>query len=127
MTPSRPPGRSALPASRLGRGDEPIALSDVLGTVANRLGAGPAPLLRRVFTAWDELVGPAMAAHVRPLRVDGPTLVVVVDHPAWVTQLRTLAPEILARVREASGAGPEDGASEAASVTRLEARVRPSG
>jgi predicted nucleic acid-binding Zn ribbon protein len=125
VTAPRPPGRPAFGASsRLGRGDDPVALSDVLGTVADRLGAGPAPVLRRVFTAWEELVGPAVAAHVRPLRVDGPTLVVVVDHPAWVTQLRALAPDILARVCESVGDGAPDGE---APVTRLDARVRPPG
>ncbi len=116
MSPRRgPPGRGR----RLRGDDDPIALTDALGVVADRIGAGPAPVVARIFSGWEELVGPAMASHVRPVRVDGPTLVVAVDHPAWVTQVRALAPDILAKVQAATG--PD------APISRLETRVRPSG
>jgi predicted nucleic acid-binding Zn ribbon protein len=93
-------------------------LTDALGAVVDRLGAGPPGVTGRIFTEWEAMVGPAVAAHVRPVKVDGPTLVVAVDHPAWATQVRALAPDILAKVQGAAG-------SETAPLTRLEARVRP--
>jgi predicted nucleic acid-binding Zn ribbon protein len=40
-----------------------------------------------------------LRGHVRPLRVDGPTLVVAVDHPAWATRARMQTAQLLARVR----------------------------
>ena len=94
----------------------PVRLSAVLGNVASELGAGRADVVRIVFGQWEELVGPAVAAHVRPLRVDGDTLVVSADHSAWATQMRHLAPDILATVADACGA------TEA--PQRLEVRVR---
>jgi len=93
-----------------------VRFSDALGAVASRLGVGRADIVGTVFGGWEDLVGAPVAAHVRPLRIDGTTLVVAVDHPAWATQIRELAPDILRRVAEACGPtqAPE----------RLEVRVR---
>lgn len=56
-----------------------------------------------VFSRWEELVGPSLARHARPLRLEAGVLVVAVDQPPWATQVRALAPGILARVAEQSG------------------------
>ena len=52
-----------------------------------------------VFTRWEEVVGAELAAHVRPQRVDGRVLVVVVEHPAWATRARMESGQIVARLR----------------------------
>jgi predicted nucleic acid-binding Zn ribbon protein len=52
----------------------------------------------RLFAHWSEIVGPAVAAHVTPVRLEGDALVVRVDHPAWATQVRHLAESLLDRV-----------------------------
>ena len=87
-----------------------------MGAVASHLGAGRADVVGAVFGRWDEIVGPSVAAHVRPVRVDGSTLVVSADHPAWATQIRHLAPDILGRLREVCGASH--------ALERLDVRVR---
>lgn len=114
----RPPRRANPPrADDRGRHlGGPVHLSEALGAVSDRLG-GPRPdVLTALFGRWEHIVGDAMAAHVRPLRLHEGTLVVACDHPAWATQVRHLAADILDRVREACGEG---GAPE-----RIEARVR---
>jgi predicted nucleic acid-binding Zn ribbon protein len=73
------------------------------GSAAPRRAAVPAAALGTVFSKWEELVGPAVAKHTRPLRVESGTLVVAVDQPPWATQVRVLAPHILARVSERTG------------------------
>lgn len=93
-----------------------MPLAEALGALAERLGAGRAEVIATVFSQWQDLVGEAVAAHVRPLRVDSDTLFVCVDHPAWATQLRHLAPDILDRVTEACRPHP--------APTRLQATVR---
>lgn len=66
----------------------------------------PASALARLFTRWDEIVGPALAQHVRPLTLTREVLSVAVDQPAWATQVRLLAPTILERVAEVVGEVP---------------------
>ena len=54
------------------------------GSACRIRGAG-----RAVRRAGTEIVGPAMAGHVRPLRLDGAaSWSWRVDHPAWATQVR---------------------------------------
>ena len=105
------------PDARGRSGAGPVHVSEALGAVSKRLG-GPRPdVLTALFGRWASIVGETMAAHVRPTRLHDGALVVACDHPAWATQVRTLAAEILARVREACGA---DDAPD-----RIEVRVRP--
>jgi predicted nucleic acid-binding Zn ribbon protein len=94
-----------------------VRIGDALGEVASHLGAGRADIVGVVFGRWDDIVGPAVAAHVRPVRVEGVTLVVSADHPAWATQMRHLAPDILTRLRDVCGAQH--------ALERLDVRVRP--
>lgn len=73
------------------------------GASARTVRAVSAAALGTVFARWEELVGPAVARHTRPLRLEGGTLVVAVDQPPWATQVRVLAPGILSRLTEHTG------------------------
>lgn len=64
---------------------------------------GSAAAMGTIFSRWEELIGPSVARHTKPLRLAGGTLVVAVDQPAWATQLRVLAPGILERLTERTG------------------------
>jgi predicted nucleic acid-binding Zn ribbon protein len=95
-------------------------LGEGLEDAVARLGRPDAPTpsagaLSAVFTRWEEIAGPALSRHVRPLRLSGGVLVVAADHPAWATQVRALGTGLLARVGEVSGQAPD----------RLEVTVRP--
>jgi predicted nucleic acid-binding Zn ribbon protein len=52
-----------------------------------------------VFTQWAEVAGPALEDHVRPLRMDGSTLLVAADHPAWASRTRMESGAMLARAK----------------------------
>jgi len=94
----------------------PRPLSDALDVLVGHFGQGDAGAFGAVFARWEEIAGPAIAGHVRPLRISGEVLVLRADHPAWATQVRALGPTILARVAEVTGGAP----------SRLEVVVRPS-
>lgn len=91
-------------------------MGEVLHALAKRIGAPAPDALGVIFGRWEELVGPSMAAHVKPLRLDAGTLFVAADHPAWATQVKHLAAEIIERMRDQAppGSAPQ----------RLEVRVR---
>ena len=56
-------------------------------------------------TFWPEIAGPKTAEHTRALEVDGNTLVIVVDSPAWIAQLRFLKPQLLKKIAGRVGKG----------------------
>ncbi len=100
-----------------GRGDhDPRPVGESLGRIARHLGAPPPSALTSVFDGWEDLVGAAVAAHVRPVSLARGTLVVAVDEAAWAAQLTWLESDLLRRFDERLGAGV---------VTALSVRVRP--
>jgi predicted nucleic acid-binding Zn ribbon protein len=98
---------------------EPIPIADSLGAVIRSLrnDSGDAVSSRQmggVFGRWADAVGDAVAAHVKPVKLDGTKLVVEVDDPAWATQLRFLETTLKQRLLEVAGA----------QIDTIEARVR---
>jgi predicted nucleic acid-binding Zn ribbon protein len=51
-----------------------------------------------VFGAWERVVGPDVAKHSRPVKLDGGELTVEAESTAWATQLRLLAGSLLKRI-----------------------------
>jgi predicted nucleic acid-binding Zn ribbon protein len=97
------------------RDSEPRPLDSSLDALSKRLGLEGAQGLGRLFAGWADIVGPAMAEHVRPVRIDASSLVVAVDHPAWATQVRRLGDTLLDRVAVHAGVSRPE---------RLEVRVQ---
>lgn len=100
--------------------NEPVSLGESLRSVVSSLRPDDSrqqntsmAAIGGVFNRWDEAVGAAVAAHVQPLRLDGATLVVEVDDPAWATQMRFLESTLRDRLAEVAGA----------SIERIEVRV----
>jgi predicted nucleic acid-binding Zn ribbon protein len=78
---------------------EPSPLGDGLRAVMRSLQDGPRGTITGVFAAWPEIVGPLIAEHATPRKIDGTTLFVDVDQPAWATQLRYLEANLLTALR----------------------------
>ena len=58
-----------------------------------------------VLACWEQIVGEAIAAHCRPEAVNDGELVLAAESTSWATQLRLLAPTLIARVDEQLGKG----------------------
>ena len=95
---------------------EPRPLGASLDHVTRTLGMPSAAVLETVFTQWSDLVGPVVAAHAHPASLRGGVLVVNVDDPAWGSELRYRAQDMLSKIAASVGVG---------SPTRMEVRVRP--
>ncbi len=95
------PGRSA---SGRGRSD-PTPLGEALeGVIADR-GWSTEVNVHLLLGRWPELVGPAVADHSRPESYDGGVVLVRTDSTAWASQLRLMAPQLLARLNDSLGQG----------------------
>ena len=95
-----PPGQAG-PAAR----DEPSPLADLLGEVVNDQGWDERLAAQRVFTDWAGIVGPEVAQHSEVIAFDDGEVEVRTDSTAWATQLRLLAPRIVAKLNELMGDG----------------------
>lgn len=87
--------------------DEPQPLNSALDRVLRSLRGGDRQTTVTVFSRWSDLVGESVAAHVRPLKLDGGTLVVEVDDPTWATQMKFLEGDLLDRLRDTGGMAVE--------------------
>ena len=94
----------------------PRPLQASLNHLTRALGIPDAAALETVFSRWTELVGPAVAAHAQPVSMRDGVLLEKVDEPAWGTELRYRAQELLTRIGRELGPG---------TPTRIEVRVWP--
>jgi predicted nucleic acid-binding Zn ribbon protein len=67
------------------------------------MGAPEVVDLASISAQWERLVGPDIAAHARPSKLKDDVLTVSVDHPAWASELRLLAAQLVQRLRQEAG------------------------
>jgi predicted nucleic acid-binding Zn ribbon protein len=82
---------------------EPQPLGRVLDELAARRRWSGRLDGARIFDVWDEVAGPDIGRHARPVRLHGGVLVVAAADPGWATQLRYLAADLQARANSALG------------------------
>lgn len=75
------------------------ALDRLMGT----LRAPSVDVIGAVFTKWSDIVGDDVAAHTRPVSIDGDELVIAADDPSWASEVRWLEKALLQRVAEVTG------------------------
>ena len=83
-------------------GREPRPISESLRAVTAGFGSRGRAI--DLSERWASAVGETIAAHARPERLDAGRLTVVVDDPAWATELRYHSSRILAALNADSGA-----------------------
>jgi hypothetical protein len=93
---------------------DPRPVADSLDRLTKAIGAPRAGVLAALFSGWETVVGREIAQHAEPRSLRDGVLIVVVDQPAWATQLRYLAPELLGRIH---------GGVAGSAVTEIQIRV----
>jgi predicted nucleic acid-binding Zn ribbon protein len=84
---------------------DPAPLGSILGNAITELG-WVAPLAHaRLMGQWSSVVGADIAARCQPVSLVGGELKVAAESTAWATQLRMMAPQILARIARELPAG----------------------
>lgn len=94
--------------SRRRRSEGPVPLSQSIEQVAARLTKVDLLGFAAISEQWESIVGTPMAAHLRPLKLIGSTLMIAVDAPVWATQTRLSSSAILAALRERTDVAIDD-------------------
>jgi predicted nucleic acid-binding Zn ribbon protein len=81
----------------------------LFGAIVNRLvqvrGWQKPAAEARLFGLWATVVGPEIAAHCRPIKLEDGQLTIEAESTAWATQLRLLAGKLLGRIANDLGTG----------------------
>ncbi|MGW3358189.1 DUF721 domain-containing protein [Streptomyces bungoensis] len=88
-------------------GRDPMALGSAINRLINERGWETPAAVGGVMGRWPQIVGEDLAKHCVPQRYDEDERVLSVscDSTAWATQLRLLAPTLVARLNEDLGHG----------------------
>jgi predicted nucleic acid-binding Zn ribbon protein len=88
-------------------GRDPLPLGAAVSRLITERGWEAPAAMGGVMGRWPQLVGPEVAQHCEPLGFDEGERVLTVqcDATAWATQLRLLAPQLLARLNHDLGQG----------------------
>lgn len=84
---------------------DPQPVGETVERFVDERGWAEALAVGGVEGRWSQLVGPEVAAHCVPEEFEGGRLTVRTDSTAWATQVRLLAPTLLARLNDDLGAG----------------------
>ncbi|WP_091552594.1 DciA family protein [Micromonospora pattaloongensis] len=77
---------------------DPQLFGDVLARLMKARGWQQPAAEATVFGAWERVVGPDIAKHSRPVKLENGELTVEAESTAWATQLRLLAASLLRRI-----------------------------
>ena len=81
----------------------PTPVGDLIGKVLSELGLDGVAKAHQIGARWEEVVGPQVAVHCRPLGIRGEVLELEVDSPVWSQQLQLRKPELLAALERVFG------------------------
>lgn len=102
--PRRNRSKRSAPPRRPGREDG-VAVGDVLGELVSENCWDDRLAATRMFTEWDQIVGPEVAQHCHVDSFEDGVVLVRASSTAWATELRLLAPRIVAKLNAELGDG----------------------
>ncbi|MFG2480617.1 DUF721 domain-containing protein [Streptomyces fagopyri] len=101
--------RGGLRSGARADGRDPMALGAAINRLLTERGWETPAAVGGVMGRWPQIVGDDLAKHCVPLRYDEDpaerVLTVQCDSTAWATQLRLLAPQLVARLNQDLGHG----------------------
>ncbi len=84
---------------------EAAPVSDILHTLVPRLALLRHDWVDELAKSWPEVAGKAVAAHTQPAKLEGHSLVVLVDQHVWMQELqRSGRKPLLANIQKKFGA-----------------------
>ena len=75
--------------------EDSTPLGDILGRVMKKAGLAEQHWASMLEASWPEIAGPNVASHTRPGPLQEKDLVVYVDSPIWLNELRRMGQRML--------------------------------
>src|SRR5689334_3175442 len=100
-----PPAAPSASWSARPRRDDPQPLTAAFGGLLSARGWRERAAVGAAVGHWADIAGPQLALHTKPESFDEGELTVSADSPAWATQVRLMAPQLLKRLAEELGHG----------------------
>ncbi|MFI8939148.1 DUF721 domain-containing protein [Streptomyces syringium] len=99
--------RGGLRSGARADGRDPLSLGAAINRLITERGWETPAAVGGVMGRWPQMVGPEVALHCEPQKYDEDARVLTVqcDSTAWATQLRLLAPQLVARLNADLGQG----------------------
>ncbi|MEU7163403.1 DciA family protein [Streptomyces morookaense] len=99
--------RGGLRSGARADGRDPLPLGAAINRLITERGWETPAAVGGVMGRWPQIVGPEVALHCEPQKYDEDERVLTVqcDSTAWATQLRLLAPQLVARLNADLGQG----------------------
>ncbi|MEU5424159.1 DciA family protein [Streptomyces olivoreticuli] len=99
--------RGGLRSGARADGRDPLPLGAAINRLITERGWEAPAAVGGVMGRWPQMVGPDVALHCEPQKYDEDARVLTVqcDSTAWATQLRLLAPQLVARLNADLGQG----------------------
>jgi len=80
-----------------------VSISDVLTEVAEKLDLSKQFMVQKFFGKWESVVGPQIAARCTPHKLQGKTLILRVQDPAWSSELSHMNDLFLEKIQQMAG------------------------
>jgi predicted nucleic acid-binding Zn ribbon protein len=97
--------RPPPPSPRRRRRDDPVQVAEAVDEVIRERGWDDRIRAQRVFTDWDAIVGPEIAAHSTVEGFADGIVSIRTDSTAWAKELKLLASRVVHRLNEELGHG----------------------
>ena len=82
---------------------EPVHLRSVLEQLLKDFGTPDIRVVTSIVDQWEEVVGIDLAAKISAVAVSGSELIVLVDDPAWASQINWLEKQLLDKITNLVG------------------------
>ncbi|MBW3603346.1 MAG: DUF721 domain-containing protein [Actinobacteria bacterium] len=94
-----------VPPEQVARSRAVPPVGDAVRALAARRGWQSHLVAGDLHSQWEAIVGPQLAGHTAPLRLQGGVLVLAAATPLWAAEVRQLGSVITRRVNERLGEG----------------------
>jgi len=78
----------------------PTAVSEILEKIFGKSGHAKKYKEAQLVHLWEQIVGPKLALHTHPQRIENECLICLVDNSAWLHEIQYMKHDIVKKINE---------------------------